>query len=256
MSVELRQVANGFSYRVRTFLGMTLMDTVFTQQATTKVSPIEKLHVLEFLYQGLMRLSIMEELKKIYELNFHGSKPLTLVIFKCHWFYPEVTRWTHSNIALVEIRQVSILPGDNVYIMAQQATQVYYLSYACQMKEHLKGWDVVYKISLHGKLPVPNDEDYNLDPNTYDIVFFQEDGLEGRFEIDLTEAIGMEVDIAMVVDEEDNEVQNENDLEMLEGLHLGNDNDKLAPLDSVDYEMVDSDDETYDPANPDHEDYF
>jgi hypothetical protein len=57
----------------------------------------------------------------------------------------------------------------------------------------------------------------------------------------------MEVDI---------ELKNENDLEMLEGLHLGNDNDEIVPLDGVDYEMVDSDDETYDSANPDHEDYF
>jgi hypothetical protein len=30
------------------------------------------------------------------------------------------------------------------------------------MKEHLKSWDAVYKVSPHGKLPVPNDEDYNL----------------------------------------------------------------------------------------------
>jgi hypothetical protein len=66
----------------------------------------------------------------------------------------------------------------------------------------------------------------------------------------------MEVDIEMVVDEENDEVRNENVLEMIEGLHLGNDNDELAPLDGVDYEMVDSDDETYDPANLDHEDYF
>jgi hypothetical protein len=70
----------------------------------------------------------------------------------------------------------------------------------------------VYKVSPHGKLPVPNDEDYNLDLETYDAEFFQEDGLEGRFEIDWTKAIGMEVDIEMFVDEEDDEVQNENDL--------------------------------------------
>jgi hypothetical protein len=83
--------------------------------------------------------------------------------------------------------------------------------------------------------------------------YFQEDGLEGRFEIALTEAIGMEVDIEMVVDEED-VVQNENDLVILEGNEI---NDELAPSDGVDYEMVDSDDETYDPANPDtYEDYF
>jgi hypothetical protein len=57
----------------------------------------------------------------------------------------------------------------------------------------------------------------------------------------------------MVVDEEDDEVQNENDLEMLEG----NDNDELAPSYGVNYEMVDSDVETYDLANLDtYEDYF
>jgi hypothetical protein len=37
----------------------------------------------------------------------------------------------------------------------------------------------VYKVSPLGKLPVPNDEYYNLDPDTYDREFFQEDGLEG-----------------------------------------------------------------------------
>jgi hypothetical protein len=60
--------------------------------------------------------------------------------------------------------------------VAQQATQVYYLSYSCQTDECLKGWDVVYKVSPHGKLPVPNNEDYNLDSNTYDGEFFQEEG--------------------------------------------------------------------------------
>jgi hypothetical protein len=90
-------------------------------------------------------------------------------------------------------------------------------------------------------------------PYTYDGEFFQEDGLEGRFEIDLIEAIRIDVDIEMVVDEEDDEVQNENDLVILEGNDI---NDELAPLDGVDYEMVDSDDESYDPANPDtYEDY-
>jgi hypothetical protein len=73
----------------------------------------------------------------------------------------------------------------------------------------------VYKVPPHGRLPVPNDEDYNLDSDTYDGEFFQEDGLEGRFEIDLTEAIGMDVDIEMVVDEEEDEMQNDNDFVIL-----------------------------------------
>jgi hypothetical protein len=68
----------------------------------------------------------------------------------------------------------------------------------------------VHKVSPHGKVPVPNDEDYNLDPSTYDGEFFQEEGLEGRFEIDLTEADRM--DVETVVDEEEDEVQNVKDL--------------------------------------------
>jgi hypothetical protein len=43
----------------------------------------------------------------------------------------------------------------------------------------------------------------------------------------------------MVVDEEDDEVQNENDLVILKGNDI---NDELAPLDDVDYGMVDRSD--------------
>jgi hypothetical protein len=139
--------------------------------------------------------------------------------------------------------------------VAQQAIQVYYLPYACQTKEHLKGWYVVHKVSPHGKVPVPNDEDYNFDPNTYDGEFFQEDGLEGRFEIDLTEADGMDVE-TVVDEEEEDEVQNVKDLQMLERLHLVDGNDDVDPSDTVEYDLIDSDDETYDPANPEYEDYF
>ena len=106
------------------------------------------------------------------------------------------------NLGLVEIQQSSVYSGDDVYVVAQQATQVYYLSYPCQIDDRLKGWDVVYKVSSHGKLPIPNNENYNIDPNTYAGEFFQEDGLEGRFEIDLTEVIGMEVDNERVVNED------------------------------------------------------
>ena len=74
--------------------------------------------------------------EEIYELKFHGSVQLTPIIFKCHWFDPTLTRHT-PNVGLVEIRQDSKLPDDDVYIVAQQATQVYYLSYLCQTDKHL-----------------------------------------------------------------------------------------------------------------------
>jgi hypothetical protein len=50
------------------FLGMMLMDTIFTQQATTKVCPIEKLRVLEFLRQD-NEVEYYGRIEEIYELN-------------------------------------------------------------------------------------------------------------------------------------------------------------------------------------------
>ena len=76
----------------------------------------------------------------------------------------------------------------------------------------------MYKISPHGKVHVPSNEDNNNDRE-----FFQEEGLEGSFEIDLTDVIEMEVDNERVVHEAEvgYEVENVHDLELLERLRLG-----------------------------------
>jgi hypothetical protein len=64
----------------------------------------------------------------------------------------------------------------------------------------------------------------------------------------------MKVYSEMFVYKEDDEVQNENDLEILECTDI---NDELVPSCGVDYEMADSDDETYDLINLDtYEKYF
>ena len=63
----------------------------------------------------------------------------------------------------------------------------------------------------------------------------------------------------MVVDEEaGDEVENIHDLELLERLHLGRDSeDNIPPSDTAGHvDIADSDDEDYDLANPDHDDYF
>jgi hypothetical protein len=212
MSAELRQVADGFDYRVRSYPGYDVNGYRFWMRSHEASRPNRKTTNSGVFTPGLDNVEYYGRIEEIYELSFHGSKPLNPVIFKCHWFDPEVMRRTYSNLGLMEVRQDSVLPGDDVYIVAQQAILVYYLPYACQTKEHLKGWYVVHKVSLHGKVPVPIDEDYNLDPNTHDGEFFQEEGLEGQFEIDLTEAIGTEVEMVVDEEEEEDQVKNAKDL--------------------------------------------
>ena len=112
----------------------------------------------------------------------------------------------------------------------------------------------MYTVSPHGKLPVPNNEDYNNERE-----FFQEEGLEGSFKIDLTDVIGMEVDNERVVDDNaGDEVENVRDLALLERLRLGRDSeDDIPPSeDAGAADAADSDDEDYVLEAPDHDDYF
>jgi hypothetical protein len=198
---------------------------------------------------------------EIYKLSLCGAPHLKPVIFKCHWFDPERTRRTLA-IRLVEIRPDSVHPRSNVYIVAQQAMQVYYLPYAYQSKDYRKGWEVVQKVTPHGKLPVPNDEDYNLiNPNTYEGEFYQEEGMTGSFVINLTTPIAMEVDNELV-DHNDNddedEVYDPKDLQILERLGIEH-KQNLEPSDYLHYlDNFDSDDERTDiPANTHYDpDYF
>jgi hypothetical protein len=129
------------------------------------------------------------------------------------------------------------------------------MPYTCKDKEYLKGWSIVHQVAPHSKLPVPNDEDYNFNPNTYAGEFYQEDGLQGTFETVLTKPIEMEVDNETVDDDDaTDEVLNPKDIQMLERYHSGNDNeDNIEPSDSVTHlDNFDSDDKTYDPNDEDY----
>ena len=260
MSTELQQVANGFSYRVKSFGGYDVNGYRFHTTRHEQSRPNRKTTNTGVFTRGDDGLEYYGRIVDIYQLEFHGSKPLKPVIFNCHWFDPQAVRRT-PNVGLVEIRQSSVYRGDDVYIVAQQATQVYYLSYPCQSDERLLGWDVVFKVLPHCRLPLPNNEDYNIDPNTYDGEFYQEEGVEGGFEIDLTDVIGMEVDNETFVDENaGDEIDDDDDLALLNKLNLGNDNDddNDPPLEYgvEDIDTRDSDDESCDLDNPDHDDYF
>ena len=191
-------------------------------------------------------------MEEIYELEFPGPKALKPVVFKCHWFDPNVTRRA-EDIGQVEIRQDSIYSGDDVYIVAQQATQVYYLPWACQKDERLKGWYLVQLVSPRGKAPVPNDDDYNFDPKADSGEFYQPEGLEGRLEIDILSLMGMEVDNN--IDEDEGEVvQDAKDLMILErwrarrelGVEDDGGGDENENDEDLGFDNIDSDDDSSD----------
>jgi hypothetical protein len=106
---------------------------------------------------------------------------------------------------------------------------------------------------------LPNKDDYRLDTSRYDAKFFQEEGLPGKFTINLEidedmvkEDIEGEEDEAGDMEEETpqdevEEVQNHHDLSLLEQFHQGLDLDDPAgpPPDYVG--NLDSDDETLRP---------
>jgi hypothetical protein len=89
------------------------------------------------------------------------------------------------SIGLVEVRPTTTYSGSDVYVVAHQTKQVYYLSYPCQ-NEELMGWEVMFQVSPHGKLPIPSEDDYNnIDPVTYEGIFYQEEEQFGALQIDI-----------------------------------------------------------------------
>jgi hypothetical protein len=114
--------------------------------------------------------------------------------------------------------------------VAQHAMQVYYLPWACQKDPNLMGWYLVQLVLPHGKLPAPNNEDYNFDPDTRE--FYQPEGLEGRFDIDMFALMEVDNDIDQADgdDDEGEEVEDEQDLQILEQVLLGNDNDRTMEM--------------------------
>jgi hypothetical protein len=94
-------------------------------------------------------------LENVNELTFNIKNiELKLVVFRCHWFDPHDGQRSTPSIGLVKVRPSTTNSGADIFIVAHQAKQVYYLPYPCQIEE-LKGWEVVFKVSPHGKLPIP-----------------------------------------------------------------------------------------------------
>jgi len=141
--------------------------------------------------------------------------------------------------------------------VAQQATQVFYLQWACQSVKNLEGWDVMYDVPPRGKPPLPNEEDYepHIDLVTYEGEFFQETRVAKKhFENSSTLRKKMEVDNDNETDDDEEEVEHEevtnvDDLSLLERLRKGFRNVVAAEPDPgeeiIHDDMRDSDDEVF-----------
>jgi hypothetical protein len=102
-SAELRQIADGFAYRVRTFSGYDVNGYRFHTTRHEQRQPNRTTTNSGVFTHGDDGVDYYGRIEEIYELSFYGCKPLNPIIFKCHWFDPTVTRKT-PNLGLVEIR--------------------------------------------------------------------------------------------------------------------------------------------------------
>ena len=177
MDAELRQVANGFDYKVRSFDKYNINGYRFRTYGKDLSMADRKSTNCCVSAIGEGGIEYYGRVEAIYELEFYGEKPPNVVVFRCYWFQSRETRRTHEHIGLVEIKKRTHLDVPDVYITAQQATEVFYLPWAYQSDPNLSGWDVVYEVPPRVRPPPPNEKDYehHINQDTYDKgEFFQE----------------------------------------------------------------------------------
>ncbi|KAI3668105.1 hypothetical protein L6452_43180 [Arctium lappa] len=95
----------------------------------------------EFDYYGL--------LDDVLEVEYYGVGYCAVVLFKCTWFdSPDGVRVDPKH-GLVDIKYKSRLRGEDYYVLASQAEQVYYTPYPSGSKD-LKDWWAVVKTKARG----------------------------------------------------------------------------------------------------------
>jgi hypothetical protein len=102
MSDELRQVANNYQVRVKSFTGYDVNGYRFHKTRYKENCATRKITNSGVCVPDTDGLDYHGRVEEIYELEFDGDKPLKPVMFKCHWFNPRETRQT-PHLGLVEI---------------------------------------------------------------------------------------------------------------------------------------------------------
>ena len=112
-------------------------------------------------------------LDDVLEVEYYGAGRCVAVLFKCTWFdTPSGVRIDRKH-NLVDVKYKSRLRGDDTYVLASQAEQVYYTSYPSMAKD-LKDWWAVVKTKPRGVYEVVETvNDVEADGNMEGEQFFQ-----------------------------------------------------------------------------------
>ena len=226
MTDELRCVSQGCNRRVMMYEKYDVNGYRLHTESHQKNRPNPKTINTGVFTRGADEVVYYGRLENVYELTFNRTNlELKLVVFKCHWFDPHGGLRSTPSIGLVEVRPSTTYSGADVFIVAHQAKQVYYLPYPCQ-KEELKGWEVVFQVSPHGNLPIPSEDDYNnIDPVTYEGIFYQEEQDFGDFEVEPV----VEEELGNDAETRGESVVDLRDIDMLQKLYEQKDKDEEPP---------------------------
>lgn len=83
-------------------------------------------------------------LDDVLEVEYYGVGHCVVVLFKCTWFDSPGGVRVDPKHGLIDIKYKSRLRGDDYYVLASQAEQVYYTPYPSDTKD-LKDWWAVVK---------------------------------------------------------------------------------------------------------------
>ena len=144
------------------------------------------------------------------------------VLFKCEWFdiTENVGIKIHRQYKLVDINHTRRYASDESFVLAMQASQVYYVEYP-SLRRHNRAWWAVCKIQARGVIELPNESRAStVEP-------FQEQEIETEpfAVISESESIQLQDPSAELIDICDDDLQSDNEEELLSETEAENDDD-------------------------------
>lgn len=175
-------------------------------------------------------------LLEVVELEYPRLPIKRVVLFKCEWFDPTPNSGMkiHKQYKLADVNHTRKLTRYEPFVMAAQATQVYYASYPSLKRDKRDWWDVC-KIKARHAVDIPNPES-RVTTSVSQVEPFQHDELNIHpieVEVDVEHGLlndpnGSYIDIYGEEGEEDSEIEGD--------IHLDDDFNQ-----DEDPEFVDSD---------------